>query len=312
MSEVDAKLSSKMDQSTLGNLVNTIQDQTVNGSKTFTSNVSATGFVKTGKDDTSVLLAGGGDRLLSAFGGAVDITNVLYDNPTYLNTSNFTYYDVLFYKIGTLHIFSVQTAPINTTSNPSVGIATIPTQYAPISNYQFIISGYQNNIINSNFESGNVKISNRMTVYIDEALLDAAGLMDFPELYAYIKERDSQPPIETAPPVPVGEQTLQEQVKINADILENTNEVFVPPEPNMPSKIDYGQQIVNKPFIFNEMQPTLIVYGDRVTLNCFLTINNNINLFCYIDENGPYVYAEDDREIAANTSIVISTTYYKQ
>ncbi|KAA6378281.1 MAG: hypothetical protein EZS28_026191, partial [Streblomastix strix] len=181
-------------------------------------------------------------------------------------------------------------------------------------------------------------------VYIDEALLDAAGLMDFPELYAYIKERDPKPPIETAPPVPVGEQTLQEQVKINADILENTNEVFVPPEPNMPVKIDYGQQIVNKPFIFNEMQPTLIIYGDRVTLNCFLTIkqqfkgyvfnsypqeaqpkdnvkiitvicnnfSNNTNLFCYIDENGPYVYAEDDREIAANTSIVISTTYYKQ
>ncbi|KAA6362860.1 MAG: hypothetical protein EZS28_041613, partial [Streblomastix strix] len=42
-SEVDAKLSSKKDSSALGNLVNTIQDQTVNGSKTFTSNVSATG-----------------------------------------------------------------------------------------------------------------------------------------------------------------------------------------------------------------------------------------------------------------------------
>ncbi|KAA6359090.1 MAG: hypothetical protein EZS28_045383 [Streblomastix strix] len=69
MSEVDAKLSSKIDSSTLGNLVNTIQDQTINRSKTFTSNVSATGFAKTGKDDTSVLLACGGDMLLSAFGG---------------------------------------------------------------------------------------------------------------------------------------------------------------------------------------------------------------------------------------------------
>ncbi|KAA6401635.1 MAG: hypothetical protein EZS28_002838 [Streblomastix strix] len=73
-----------------------------------------------------------------------------------------------------------------------------------------------------------------MTVYIDEALLDAAGLMDFSELYAYIRERESRHPIETAPPVPVGDQTLLEQVKINANILENTNEVFVPPEPNMP------------------------------------------------------------------------------
>ncbi|KAA6384072.1 MAG: hypothetical protein EZS28_020404 [Streblomastix strix] len=75
MSEVDAKLSSKMDQSTLDNLVNTIQDQTVNGSKTFTSNVIATGFAKTGKDDTSILLVGGGDMLLSAFGG-LELVNI--------------------------------------------------------------------------------------------------------------------------------------------------------------------------------------------------------------------------------------------
>ncbi|KAA6355995.1 MAG: hypothetical protein EZS28_048478, partial [Streblomastix strix] len=113
------------------------------------------------------------DMLLSSFGGAVDITHVLYDNPTYLNTQNFTYYDVLFYKIGTLHIFSVQTAPINTTSLPSVGIATIPTQYAPISNYQFIISGYQNNIINSNFESGNVKVNS--TTWANTQILRISG-----------------------------------------------------------------------------------------------------------------------------------------
>ncbi|KAA6390268.1 MAG: hypothetical protein EZS28_014206 [Streblomastix strix] len=105
--------------------------------------------------------------------------------------------------------------------------------------------------------------------------------MDFPELYAYIKERDPKPPIETAPPVPVGEQTLQEQVKVNADILENINEVFVPPEPNMPVKIDYGQQIVNMPFIFNEKQPILIVYGERVTLNCFLTIKQQFKGYVF-------------------------------
>jgi hypothetical protein len=29
-----------------------------------------------------------------------------------------------------------------------------------------------------------------MAVYIDEKLLEAAGLTDFPELYAYIKERE--------------------------------------------------------------------------------------------------------------------------
>jgi hypothetical protein len=29
-------------------------------------------------------------------------------------------------------------------------------------------------------------------------------------------------------------------VKINDDILNNTNDVFVPPVPNAPTKIDYG------------------------------------------------------------------------
>ncbi|KAA6401506.1 MAG: hypothetical protein EZS28_002967 [Streblomastix strix] len=157
--ETDNLLDDKMDSSVLDNLVNKIQDQTVGGYKTFALNVTAAGFAKSGKDDTSVLLAGGGDMQLSLFGGAVNITNVLYDNPTYLNTQNFTFYDVLFYKIGTLHIFSVQTAPIITLSNPSVGIVIIPTQYQPINNYQFSISGYQNNIISSNFENSNVKVN---------------------------------------------------------------------------------------------------------------------------------------------------------
>ncbi|KAA6354742.1 MAG: hypothetical protein EZS28_049732, partial [Streblomastix strix] len=59
-SEVDAKLT---------NVVTTNTTQSITGAKTFNSNVSATGFAKTGKDDTSVLLAGGGDQLLSSFGG---------------------------------------------------------------------------------------------------------------------------------------------------------------------------------------------------------------------------------------------------
>ncbi|KAA6389722.1 MAG: hypothetical protein EZS28_014748 [Streblomastix strix] len=80
MFEVDAKLSSKMDSSILGNLRSTIQDLTVNGSKIFTSNVNATGFVKTGKDDTSVILADGGYRLLSSFGGIEDLTSSAFSN----------------------------------------------------------------------------------------------------------------------------------------------------------------------------------------------------------------------------------------
>ncbi|KAA6365994.1 MAG: hypothetical protein EZS28_038480 [Streblomastix strix] len=137
-------------------------------------NLTATSFIKSGKDETSVLLAGGGDMQLSLFGGATYITNVIYDNPTYLNTQNFTFYDVLFYKIGTLHIFSVQTAPINTTSIPSVGIVIISTQYSRITNYQFSISGYQNNIISSNFENGNVKVN--ITTWQNTQILRISGM----------------------------------------------------------------------------------------------------------------------------------------
>ncbi|KAA6375375.1 MAG: hypothetical protein EZS28_029099 [Streblomastix strix] len=75
-SEVDAKLT---------NVVTTNTTQSITGAKTFNSNVSATGFAKTGKDDTSVLLAGGGDALISSFGG-LELVNINYTsnvvNPT--------------------------------------------------------------------------------------------------------------------------------------------------------------------------------------------------------------------------------------
>ncbi|KAA6387203.1 MAG: hypothetical protein EZS28_017269, partial [Streblomastix strix] len=64
-SKVDAKLI---------NYVNTTNNQSINGTKILNANVNATGFVKTGKDDTSVLLPDGGDRLLSSFDGIEDLT----------------------------------------------------------------------------------------------------------------------------------------------------------------------------------------------------------------------------------------------
>ncbi|KAA6398961.1 MAG: hypothetical protein EZS28_005514 [Streblomastix strix] len=60
-----------------------------------------------------------------------------------------------------------------------------------------------------------------MTSYIDEALLDAAGLTDFPELYAYIHEREPKPIIDgIANQITVGPQYLQDQVKDNDDKLQ--------------------------------------------------------------------------------------------
>ncbi|KAA6382848.1 MAG: hypothetical protein EZS28_021624, partial [Streblomastix strix] len=52
--------------------VSRYDNQTIYGTKTINSNVNAAGFAKTSKDDTSVLLAGGGDALISSFGGLFD------------------------------------------------------------------------------------------------------------------------------------------------------------------------------------------------------------------------------------------------
>ncbi|KAA6372307.1 MAG: hypothetical protein EZS28_032166 [Streblomastix strix] len=79
--------------------VSPYDNQTIYGTKTFNSNVSAAGFSKTGKDDTSVLLAGGGNRLLSSFGGIEDFTSSAFSG---MNGA------VIYYKlirIGSLYIF---------------------------------------------------------------------------------------------------------------------------------------------------------------------------------------------------------------
>ncbi|KAA6355471.1 MAG: hypothetical protein EZS28_049002, partial [Streblomastix strix] len=44
-------------------------------------NLTATSFIKSGKDDTSVLLAGGGDALISSLGG-LELVNISYTNNT--------------------------------------------------------------------------------------------------------------------------------------------------------------------------------------------------------------------------------------
>ncbi|KAA6353339.1 MAG: hypothetical protein EZS28_051134, partial [Streblomastix strix] len=51
-------------------------------------------------------------------------------------------------------------------------------------------------------------------VYINEALLDAAGLSEFPELYDYIHERELKPIVDRiANQIIVEPQYLQDQVK---------------------------------------------------------------------------------------------------
>ncbi|KAA6358970.1 MAG: hypothetical protein EZS28_045503, partial [Streblomastix strix] len=104
-------------------------------------------------------------------------------------------------------------------------------------------------------------------VYIDERLLDAAGLSDFPELYAYIKERYPKPLEQQPQPVPIGDQSLQQQVKNNDDIIYTSNEVFEPPVPNAITKLDLSSQLERQSFLASSgSDPQLIVYGYRITL----------------------------------------------
>ncbi|KAA6401441.1 MAG: hypothetical protein EZS28_003039 [Streblomastix strix] len=75
-------------------------------------------------------------------------------------------------------------------------------------------------------------------VYIDEALLDAAGLSEFPELYVYIHERDPKPIVDgITNQIIVGPQYLQDKVKDNDGKL-NVQPI---PQPNVPIEIPQVQ-----------------------------------------------------------------------
>ncbi|KAA6385357.1 MAG: hypothetical protein EZS28_019118 [Streblomastix strix] len=66
MSQDDALLLLKADKTELSDFVDLTSAQTITGQKQFNSNVSVAAFVKTGKNDASVVLAGG-DMLVSSF-----------------------------------------------------------------------------------------------------------------------------------------------------------------------------------------------------------------------------------------------------
>ncbi|KAA6371732.1 MAG: hypothetical protein EZS28_032741, partial [Streblomastix strix] len=174
-------------------------------------------------------------------------------------------------------------------------------------------------------------------------LADAAGLSDFPELYAYIKERYPKPIGELPQPVPIGDQTLQQKVENNDDIINNSNEEFEPPVPNAIMKLNLSSQLERNSFLASSgSDPQLIVYGDRITLitsyattgvfpngNLFKSYPqearpkqgdqvialvgtdafNSYNIFCYIDQGGPFIIS--NRWLPSNTALVLNITYYK-
>ncbi|KAA6375463.1 MAG: hypothetical protein EZS28_029011 [Streblomastix strix] len=260
MSEVDSKLT---------NYVNTTNNQEINGTKTFNSNVNAAGFAKTGKDDTSILLAGGGDRLLSDFssGGASieDLTSQVAINIT---ATGFNYSSLAFIKIGNLYQYQMQVTPKQEGFAPSMNIkiGTLPSQYAPtVSELYMPVDGPYDAFKPHICSDGDIRCYTVNDSWIQQ--INAAGLSDFPELYAYIKERYPKPIGELPQPVPIGDQTLQQQVKNNDDIIYASNEVFEPPVPNAITKLDLSSQLERNSFLASSgSDPTLIVYGDRITL----------------------------------------------
>ncbi|KAA6398332.1 MAG: hypothetical protein EZS28_006140 [Streblomastix strix] len=187
-----------------------------------------------------------------------------------------------------------------------------------------------------------------MTVYIDEKLLEAAGLTDFPDLYAYIKEREPKSSEEQPQPIPIGEQTLQEQVKKNAAIINDEENEFVPPPvENVQPKVDLqdGLEIAEGcTWLVNQQMQQLSVSKKKITYNFSLKTTNYFhgyifenwpeqakpriedkiiiivgsdslqknNIFGYIDQNGPYISLDGDEDLQSGITIILSGTYYTE
>ncbi|KAA6370779.1 MAG: hypothetical protein EZS28_033695 [Streblomastix strix] len=80
-------------------------------------------------------------------------------------------------------------------------------------------------------------------VYIDEALLDAASLSEFQELYAYIHEREHKPIVDgITTQIIVGLQYLQYQVNDNVDKLS-----VQPPPPTLITPIPDAADVITIP-----------------------------------------------------------------
>ncbi|KAA6363843.1 MAG: hypothetical protein EZS28_040630, partial [Streblomastix strix] len=260
---------------TLGTSQTITANKTFNNACRFVSSIDGMGtitgssFVKSGADDTVVLLGAGGTKPLSEFssGGASieDLTGQVAINIT---ATGFNYSSLAFVKIGNLYLYQMQVSPKQEGFAPSMNIkiGTLPSQYAPtVSELYMPVGGPYGAFKPHICSDGDIRCHTVNDSWIQQ--INAAGLSDFPELYAYIKERYPKPIGELPQPVPIGDQTLQQQVKNNDDIIFGSNEVFEPPVPNAITKLDLSSQLERNSFLASSgSDPTLIVYGDRITL----------------------------------------------
>ncbi|KAA6400658.1 MAG: hypothetical protein EZS28_003812 [Streblomastix strix] len=244
MSEVDSKLS---------NYINATNNQSINGTKTFNANVNATGFVKTGKHDTSVLLACGSDALISSFGG-LTLEYITFTSNVVPPVSITFFYC---YRVRPLVILQTQIYMTSGTGNDaaSIHVATLAIQAFKTHD------GLQ--------ELKTIILSIKLRVNAASGYNCAAGISDFAELYAYIKERNPKPLDQLQQLIPIGDQTLQQQVKNNDDIIygSGSNEEFEPPVLNAITNLDLSSQFERQSFLASSgSDPQLIIYGGRITL----------------------------------------------
>ncbi|KAA6363286.1 MAG: hypothetical protein EZS28_041187, partial [Streblomastix strix] len=287
-SEVDAKLT---------NVVTTNTIQSITGAKTFNSNVTASGFAKTGKDDTSVLLAGGGDQLLSSFGGAQveDITSLVVNLH-----SNIQFNYLKLVRIGTFYTLMMEIIPktqiaISTqTTICTVGsISNTITPPTPPSTIYPISLATKRKTLTCVYSYRDFKISIDSTEVwginddVDEALLDAAGLSDFPELYAYIHQREPKPIVDgIANQIIIGPQYLQDQVKDN-DYKLNVQPI---PQPIVPIETPQVQifkipksQLAPNVQMYNPDDEYFYFYKlrNKVVYNIGLYLSNDFMVFVF-------------------------------
>ncbi|KAA6358565.1 MAG: hypothetical protein EZS28_045908, partial [Streblomastix strix] len=177
-------------------------------------------FAKTGKDDTSVLFTGGGDTLLSAFVGVDDITSTVSSYG-----SNMVFINATFITIWVMRLFSGTVHPYNKISTS--------TSYSVVSLSFLNHSASDTPLIVVEDTINSIKL------FIDKKLLETSRLTDFPELYAYFKELEPKSSEEQPQSVPIVEQTLQDQVKQNAVIInDEENEFVLLPIENIQPKVD--------------------------------------------------------------------------
>ncbi|KAA6377040.1 MAG: hypothetical protein EZS28_027432 [Streblomastix strix] len=172
-------------------------------------------------------------------------------------------------------------------------------------------------------------------------IVGATALFEFSELYDYFGLNEQ---ILAAQQVPIGEQTLQQLVKDNNDILNSINEMFVPPVSNATTKLELSSLLERYSILLSSRSdPQLIIYGDRVKLTAsYETIGlfpngylfksypefarpkaghkvialvgtdtpNTYIMYNYIDQNGQFIIC--DRQTPSDTALVTNITYYKQ